>query len=277
MPVPLVRRPAVAGRFYPARAEVLSRDLDKYLAAEESEAGKIESALGCVVPHAGYKYSGGVAGAVYRRLPARSSYLILGPNHFGLGEPLAVVSAGIWLTPLGGVGIDAVVAQALRRSCHLLMEDPGAHAEEHSLEVQLPFLQREMRAFSFVPIAIGVSGYAALEALGHGIAEALKDLAPRPLIVASSDMNHYEPDSITRVKDRMAIDRMLALDPKGLDEVRRREDISMCGYGPTIAMLTAAKELGAQHAELVKYATSADADATGDRSAVVGYAGIIVS
>lgn len=275
MPPPSVRRPAVAGRFYPARAGVLSRDLDKYLAAEEGAAGRIENALGCVVPHAGYIYSGPVAGAVYRRLPGRPSYIILCPNHFGRGAPLAMMSAGTWLTPLGEVHVDSALAGAVGRSCHLLAEDAEAHAEEHSLEVQLPFLQRTVKEFTFVPIALGVSGYAALESVGHGVAEAVKNAPGRVLIVASSDMNHYEPDGVTRVKDRKAIDRILALDPQGLYEVIRREDISMCGYGPTIAMLTAARELGAQGAELVKYATSADA--SGDRSAVVGYAGIIVS
>ena len=275
MPAQSVRHPAVAGRFYPARPEILTRDLDGYLAGEETSAGKIEGALGCVVPHAGYIYSGGVAGAVYHRLPARPSYIILGPNHFGRGAPLAIMSAGRWLTPLGEVAVDTALAQAIHSGCHLVMEDAEAHAEEHSLEVQLPFLQREVKKFTFVPIAIGVSGYNALEAVGHGIAQAVRTAPGRVLIVASSDMNHYEPDSITRVKDRKAIDKILALDPKGLYEVIRREDISMCGYGPTIAMLTAAQELGAQGAELVKYATSADS--SGDRSSVVGYAGIVVS
>jgi len=129
--------------------------------------------------------------------------------------------------------------------------------------------------FSFVPIAIGVGGYSTLETFGHGIAQALKRVERPVMMIASSDMNHYEPDSITRLKDRKAIDKILALDPAGLYEVLRREDISMCGYGPAIAMLTAAKDLGAARAELVKYATSADT--SGDRSAVVGYAGIIVS
>jgi MEMO1 family protein len=275
MPAPAVRPPAVAGRFYPARVEVLSRDLDKYLAAEEAACGKIENALGCVVPHAGYMYSGPVAGAVYSRLPARTSYIILCPNHFGRGAPLAMMTAGTWLTPLGEVPVDGALARAIRQGCHLILEDSEAHAEEHSLEVQLPFLQRAVKEFTFVPIAIGVSGYAALESVGRGVAQAAGSAASRPLIIASSDMNHYEPDSITRVKDRKAIDAILALDPQRLYEVIRREDISMCGYGPTIAMLTAAKELGAESAELVKYATSADA--SGDRSAVVGYAGIVVS
>jgi AmmeMemoRadiSam system protein B len=155
------------------------------------------------------------------------------------------------------------------------MEDAKAHEDEHSIEVQLPFLQRLVGAFTFVPIAIGVSRYAALEALGHGMAHAIKTVARSVLIIASSDMNHYEPDDVTRVKDRKAIDQILALDPVGLYEVVRREDISMCGYGPAVAMLTAVKDLGATRAELIRYATSADT--SGDRSAVVGYAGVVVS
>lgn len=275
MQVAAVRRPAVAGRFYPAKAETLSRDLDTYVGPDPEKAVKVEDALGCVVPHAGYMYSGHVAGAVYRRLPARSSYIILCPNHFGRGAPLAMMSSGTWLTPLGAVPVDTTLAHAVRQGCHLVLDDPTAHVDEHSLEVQLPFLQHLVKEFSLVPIAIGVGGYAALESLGHGVAQAARH-APKPvLIIASSDMNHYEPDSVTRRKDQKAIDKMLALDPEGLYEVIRREDISMCGYGPAIAMLTAAKELGARRAELVKYATSADA--SGDRSAVVGYAGIIVS
>ncbi len=270
-----VRHPAVAGRFYPGRPEVLQRDLDKYLAPQESGGAKIENALGCIVPHAGYMYSGGVAGAVYHKLPARPSYVILCPNHFGRGAPLAIMSSGSWLTPLGEVAIDSPLAQRLRQASHVLMEDAEAHAEEHSLEVQLPFLQREFGKFTFVPIAVGVSGYAPLEAIGHALGRALAEPANRPLIIASSDMNHYEPDSVTRLKDRKAIDRILELDPQGLYEVLRREDISMCGYGPAVAMLTAARDLGARHAELVKYATSGDT--SGDRSAVVGYAGIIIS
>jgi len=230
--------------------------------------------LGCVVPHAGYMYSGHVAGAVFGRLPKRPTYIILGPNHTGRGAPLAIMSSGEWLTPLGRVPVDSALARLLRRSCHLLMEDAEAHEDEHSLEVQLPFLQRSVGEFKFVPIAIGVGGYSGLESLGHSIAQAVGPTVP-VMIIASSDMNHYEPDSLTRQKDRKAIDKILALDPPGLYEVLRHDDISMCGYGPTIAMLTAAKDLGAQRAELVKYATSADT--SGDRDAVVGYAGIVVS
>ena len=275
MQTPTVRRPAVAGRFYPAKPEVLARELDQYLAADASRPEKMQAALGCVVPHAGYMYSGHVAGAVFERLPARATYIILCPNHTGRGAPLAIMSKGEWLTPLGAVSIDADLATRLQNSCHLLMEDAKAHEDEHAIEVELPFLQRHVGAFTFVPIAIGVSRYAALEALGHGMAQALRSAAVPVLIVASSDMNHYEPDDITRVKDRKAIDQILALDAAGLYEVIRKEDISMCGYGPAVAMVTAAKDLGASRAELIRYATSADT--SGDRSAVVGYAGMVIS
>ena len=272
MPSPAIRPPTVAGRFYPGRPEALGRQLDQYLG---NEAEKIDGALGCVVPHAGYMYSGHVAGAVFGKLPKRSTYIILCPNHTGRGAPLAIMSSGEWLTPLGRAAIDSAMARLLRQSWRLLMEDAEAHEDEHSIEVQLPFLQRSVGEFKFVPIAIGVGGYSGLESLGHSIAQAVRPTAGTVMIIASSDMNHYEPDGLTRVKDRKAIDKILALDAPGLYEVVRHEDISMCGYGPTIAMLTAAKDLGAQGAELVKYATSADT--SGDRDAVVGYAGIVVS
>jgi len=276
MQAPFVRPPAVAGRFYPARAETLSHDLDEYLAPgpEAPAEGEAGEPLGCVVPHAGYMYSGHVAGAVYRQLPPRPSYIILGPNHFGRGAPLAMMSQGAWRTPLGEVPLDSELGEAVRQGCHLLMEDRDAHQTEHSLEVQVPFLQRRVGQFYMLAIAVGSVGYAALESLGHGVAQAVKQAQRPVLIIASSDMNHYEPDGITREKDHRAIQRILARDPDGLYHVLRREGISMCGYGPAISMLTAAIELGADRASLVKYATSADV--SGDRSAVVGYAGIIV-
>jgi len=275
MEKPVVRKPAVAGRFYPARPEILSRDLERYLSPAGEPSATVEGALGCVVPHAGYMYSGHVAGAVYHKLPPRASYLILCPNHFGRGAPLATMSSGAWLTPLGEVPVDHDLATAVLDACPMVTEDRVAHSEEHALEVQLPFLQHAVKGFRFVPVAVGVGTYLPLEALGHGIARAVA-AAPKPvMIVASSDMNHYEPDGITRIKDRKAIDQILNLDARGLYDVVGREDISMCGYGPTVALLTAANDLGAKKAELVKYATSADAG--GDADAVVGYAGIIIS
>jgi AmmeMemoRadiSam system protein B len=274
MQASVVRRPAVAGRFYPAKPELLARDLEAYLAPEPPSSEKVEKALGCVVPHAGYMYSGHVAGAVYRKLPAYDSYVILGPNHFGRGAPLATMCAGSWLTPLGTVPVDVALSEGVRAGCHLLADDTAAHAAEHSLEVQVPFLQHRFKNIRIVPIAVGQAGYAELELLGRGLAHAIQQAGKSVLMIASTDLNHYEPDHITRVKDRKAIDRVLAVDPLGLWDVLRLEDISMCGYGPTIVMLTAAKELGVRFVELVKYATSADAG--GDPDAVVGYAGMIV-
>ncbi|MGH9353315.1 MAG: AmmeMemoRadiSam system protein B [Terriglobia bacterium] len=268
-----VRMPAVAGRFYPSTLAELTRDVDGYLMQGNQES--IERALGCVAPHAGYMYSGHVAGAVYRRLPSRSCFLILGPNHFGRGrEPLALTSDGQWRTPLGDAPVNCRLADIIQGHCPALAEDAVAHEREHSIEVQLPFLQRRIRDFSFVPVAVGAAGFETLVALGQGIAQALKEFPEPVLIVASSDMNHYEPDGITRAKDGQAVERILALDPMGLYEVVRRKNISMCGIGPAIAMLTALKERGASSAVVAKYATSADAG--GDRNAVVGYAGIII-
>jgi len=264
------RPPAVAGRFYPAQPAALRRELEGYLAKQRTQA-----AIGCVVPHAGIMYSGHVAGAVYARLPPFSSYIILCPNHSGYGQPLAILSEGEWETPLGDVPIDAALAGALKRSCRLLEEDEAAHRFEHSLEVQLPFLQCLQSNLRFVPIAVGVGRYEPLEELGRAVAQVVKETKEPPLIVASSDLNHYEPDAINRAKDHKAIERILALDPRGLYDTVRREDISMCGFGPTVAMLTAAKQLGATRGELVRYANSGDI--TGDRSAVVGYAGILIS
>ena len=266
-----VRQPAVAGTFYPGDPAKLRRDVASYL--EPGAKQKMTPSLGCVVPHAGYMYSGHVAGAVYAQLELPSRFIILCPNHTGAGEPLAINSAGAWATPLGAAKIDGELAAQMKAAFPYLEEDAKAHRAEHSLEVQLPFLQVLHPEFSFVPICIGVGQLAVLQALGQAIAGVLANESG-VMVIASSDMNHYESDAITRVKDKQAIDRILVLDPTGLYETVRRERISMCGYGPTVAMLTAVKSLGATQAELVKYATSGDI--SGDREAVVGYAGIVV-
>jgi len=266
----IVRPPAVAGQFYPGRADVLLRDIREYTS---SEAEKLPT-LGCVVPHAGYMYSGHVAGALYATLKLPKRYVILCPNHTGVGAPLAIMSEGAWETPLGHVPIDADLAQSLKERFSLLAEDRLAHRTEHALEVQLPFLQALEKKFSFVPITVGTSRLDVLQALGKVIAQALRSMEEPAMVIASSDMNHYESDAVTRVKDHKAIDRVLALDPEGLHETVQREHITMCGYGPAVVMLTATKALGATKAELVKYATSGDV--SGDKDWVVGYAGIAV-
>ena len=275
-----VRTPAVAGRFYPGRAEELLRDIRGYT-SRDNTAAEIAgiAAIGCVVPHAGYIYSGGVAGAVYSRLKIPKRTVILCPNHTGKGRPLAVMANTAWKTPLGEVAADADLGGRLLRRFPRLEEDSAAHRGEHAIEVQLPFLQAQQPELSVVPIVIGTSDFDILRDLGEALADAIaaaeEDPDEKVLIVASSDMNHYESDAITRVKDHKAIERVLAMDARGLWEVVINEDISMCGFGPTVAMLTAAKLLGATSATLVKYATSGEV--SGDYEAVVGYAGIIVS
>jgi AmmeMemoRadiSam system protein B len=266
----MIRPAAVAGRFYPSDPRELSRQVDAYT----KDGGEKKSAIGCVVPHAGYMYSGHVAGAVYRVLQLPRRILLLGPRHFPRGEALAILSEGAWNTPLGDAKIDAELAAELARAFPRLREDEVAHSVEHSLEVQIPFLQRLAGSFSFVPIVLGIDRYPVLEELGRAVARVVAAQKEPVLLVASSDMNHYESDEITRIKDHQAIDQILALDPRGLYDTIRAKAISMCGYAPTVVMLTAARALGATSAELVRYATSGDI--TGDRDEVVGYAGLII-
>jgi hypothetical protein len=200
--------------------------------------------------------------------------LVLCPNHTGKGRALAIVSEGAWETPLGNVPIDNAFATALKQRCSVLQEDSSAHRSEHAAEVELPFLQIRQAQLRFVPIALSTGQFKALEELGNAIADVIAVQNDPVLIVASSDMNHYESDAVTRLKDRSAIEPILRLDARSLYDVVTQEHISMCGFGPAVTMLTAAKSLGATSAELVKYATSGDV--SGDLDTVVGYAGIMV-
>ncbi len=265
-----IRHPAVAGRFYPRYSHDLRAEVKVYC----PEGEKAVHALGCVAPHAGYMYSGHVAGAVYARLELPARNIVLCPNHTGMGHPLSIMSQGAWETPLGNVAIDSDLAGSLKQHFPRLGEDAQAHRAEHAAEVQLPFLQVRRPGCSFVPIALGTAQYEVLEGLGQAMAETIEAMGEHVLIVASSDMNHYENDSVTRAKDHKAIERILVLDARGLFDVVMNESISMCGFGPTVVMLTAVRRLGAKHTELVRYATSGDV--TGDRDHVVGYAGILV-
>jgi hypothetical protein len=192
-----------------------------------------------------------------------------------MGYPLAIMTSTPWQTPLGEVAADPELGSALLQRFPALREDSAAHRSEHAIEVQLPFLQTQRSDLSFVPIAVGTRDFDILRGLGEAIADVISSRPDKVLVVASSDMNHYESDAVTRIKDKMAIERVLALDPRALWEVVMNEDISMCGFGPTVAMLTAAQRLGATSATLTKYATSGEI--SGDYEKVVGYAGIIVS
>jgi AmmeMemoRadiSam system protein B len=267
----MFRLPAVAGRFYPDDPAELVRQIAAFARSSEE---KPRQAIACVVPHAGYRYSGHVAGAVYARLKLPRRFLLLGPRHSPRGQAQAILSDGAWQTPLGRVEIDSGLARELTGAYPRLREDDVAHRDEHALEVQLPFLQYLSGDFHFVPIALGITDYVQLELLGHAVAEVLRQQPDPVLMIASSDMNHYESDEITRHKDRLALERVLELDARGLFDTVRREGITMCGLGPVVSVLTAARLLGATRATLVRYATSGDI--TGDRHDVVGYAGVIV-
>jgi len=267
----ILRHPAVAGRFYPGDPDDLRAEARDYLSQTTQQPVK---AIGCIAPHAGYMYSGHVAGAVFAHIEIPERCVVLCPNHTGMGRALAVMSEGSWQTPLGEVPIDAQLAGALKRRFPALQEDSAAHRAEHAAEVELPFLQLRQPKLRFLPIALGTAQFEVLAGLGAALAEVIASQEDSVLIVASSDMNHYQSDAITRAKDHRAIERILTLDARGLFDVVTQQDISMCGFGPAVAMLTAARQLGAKSAELVKYATSGDV--SGDRDIVVWYAGMVV-
>ncbi len=265
----MVRNPVVAGKFYPGTALQLRSAIERFI---DPNAVK-EDAIGLLCPHAGYDYSGPVAGATISRVKIKDTCIILGPNHTGRGAPFSIMAEGSWRTPLGEVQIDSALARQLLAGSKYLKEDALAHQSEHSIEVQVPFLQYFEPTVRIVPIVIAYATGEAYKDLGREIAAVIKQANASVLLLASSDMTHYEPDQAARKKDKQAIEAMLALDENEL--LRRVEAlrISMCGFAPAAVMIAAAKYLGAKSAELVKYQTSGDT--SGDRSAVVGYAGII--
>jgi AmmeMemoRadiSam system protein B len=275
MSTTILRHPAVAGRFYPGDPDDLRAEAQGYLSQSISNTSIATKAIGCIAPHAGYMYSGHVAGAVFGQIEIPRLCVVMCPNHTGMGRPLAVMSEGAWETPLGEVPIDAEFALALQQRFPVLHNDPAAHRAEHAAEVELPFLQLRQPDLRIVPIALGTGQFEVLEQLGFALADVVAQQRDPVLLVASSDMNHYESDVVTRAKDHRAIERILTLDARGLFDVVTQQNVSMCGFGPAVVMLTAARQLGAKSAQLVKYATSGDV--SGDREMVVGYAGVIVA
>lgn len=265
----MIRKPAVAGQFYPGSAAVLEREVQSYLVP-----GKEKEVLGVISPHAGYIYSGHVAGAVFSCIAVPDDVIILGPNHRGMGDPFAIMAEGSWQMPNGEVAINKELAALILKNSQHITDDYRAHTYEHSLEVQVPFLQALNKDFRLVPIALTRGSWKVCREIGESIARAIKDYGRKVLIVASSDMTHYESDKSARQKDKLAIDHILALDPQGLLAVVHKHDISMCGVIPATITLAACEELGATHAELVKYATSGDV--SGDYLQVVGYAGLYI-
>jgi AmmeMemoRadiSam system protein B len=263
------RECAVAGRFYPAEPARLAAEVSRHL-ADVDPAGAAP-ALGIVVPHAGYVYSGAIAGATYSRVQVPERAIVLCPNHTGLGRLAALWPDGGWVTPLGRVPVDPALADALA-ACPLVEPDRAAHRKEHALEVQLPFLLARRPDIAIAPLCLGPLDLAQCREVGAAVAAAARLGA---LVVASSDMNHYLPADETERRDRRALERLLALDPEGLYQTVRREHITMCGVVPATVMLYAARELGATRAQLVRYGHSGLVN--GDLGAVVGYAGVIVA
>lgn len=265
------RAPAVAGRFYEGDPRSLAREVRALLSAA---AGAPRPAIGVVAPHAGYLYSGAIAGAVYARVAVPPRVIVVGPNHTGLGRMAALWPAGGgWRTPLGTVPVSRPLTEALALGAPLVEHDRAAHLREHSLEVQVPFLEVARPDVELAGLCLGPLDLEDCEAVGRTVADAAR--AHGALVVASSDMSHYIPAAEAREKDRHAIDRVLALDPEGLYRTVRREGLTMCGVIPVTVMLFAARALGATGAELVRYGHSGEV--TGDDDEVVGYAGLIVS
>jgi len=265
------RRPFVAGQFYPGDEERLRRTIEEMSGPQ----GSAKKSIAVVSPHAGYVYSGPVAGAVFASAIVPGTVVIIGPGHREIGPVFAVQGRGSWLTPLGESPIDTRLASRIMKRCALVEEDEQAHLGEHSLEVQLPFIQYHRKDAAIVPICVShEAGYGQLEALGRALAEAIRDSGRETLIVASTDMSHYVDQKTAEKKDMLAIRKVLDLDPAGLFETVTKERISMCGHQPTAAALVAAIGLGASGAELVRYQTSGKT--TGDYAQVVGYAGIRV-
>ncbi|MDD2737105.1 MAG: AmmeMemoRadiSam system protein B [Desulfuromonadaceae bacterium] len=265
------RQPAVAGQFYPGSEQALRDALSRLIPDHASPI----PVTGLISPHAGYVYSGAIAGRLYGRITIPATVLIIGPNHHGVGEAAALYPDGEWLTPLGTTAINSRLNALLLQHGRYLRSDSIAHRNEHSLEVQLPFIQYLRPDVTIAALCIGHGDYAPLRDIGHGIAAAIREYGEEVLIIASSDMTHYESADSARQKDEMALERALALDGKGLLEVCHSRGITMCGVVPATVMIEAALQLGASKAELVAYGNSGDV--SGDNRQVVGYAAVTVS
>ncbi|MBS7643344.1 AmmeMemoRadiSam system protein B [Candidatus Bathyarchaeota archaeon] len=278
-----VRRPCQAGAFYAGSPTALHAEIEecflhrlgpgKLPKLQETGPRRI---LALISPHAGYMYSGPVAAHSYYALALDGKpalIVILGPNHTGLGSGISIMADGSWKTPFGNVEVDKEVAEKILRASKLIDVDDTAHAYEHSIEVQLPFLQYLYgSAFRFVPICMMLQDLETSQEVGAAIANAVSGIDV--VLIASTDFSHYVPQLEADRNDHLALDAILKLDEVQLQSVVETYNISMCGYGPVTAVITAAKQLGASSANLLCYRTSGDV--TGDRSAVVGYAAVSI-
>ena len=264
------RSAAVAGTFYPDSPNELRHEVETLL----NTGAKASPAVAAVAPHAGYIYSGKVAGEVFSRLEIPSTVIILTPDHTGAGKPFAVWPEGNWETPLGKVAVDEELARELIAECPPLTSDFRGHLREHAGEVMLPFLQFKRPDVRVVVVVMDMADMETLQALGLAIAGVMKRQTQLPLLLASSDMTHFKSDAVAREQDQAAIDAILKLDEQELYQVVTGRGITMCGIASVTTTISAAKKLGARGAELIMYDTSASA--SGDTSNVVGYAGLIL-
>jgi len=264
-----VREPSVAGTFYPADAHALKEFCEAHL---QPTAHPI-AAKAIILPHAGYVYSGQTACRVVSQVDVPKKNFLIGPNHHGIGAPFAIAQQGEWETPLGRVPIDLDLAKGLLEACSEIKDDEDAHLYEHSLEVEIPFLQTKNPWLEIVPLVVGTSSLPDAREVANACGRYLAAQSEPVLIVASSDMNHYEDDKMTRVKDRYALEAIENLDEDALAKAIKSHRISMCGFVPVFMLLTMKEFLGIQKATLVDYRTSSEA--SGDYGHVVGYAGFI--
>ncbi|MFC1843553.1 AmmeMemoRadiSam system protein B [Thermodesulfobacteriota bacterium] len=269
----MLRSPAVAGQFYPGNKESLIKSLNNLIPDIPPEEKK--EAIAVISPHAGYMYSGGVAGETIASVEVPENVIILGPNHTGYGAPVALMDHGAWEMPMGQVEINRELAAAIAESSSQIQVDEIAHRFEHSLEVQVPFLQHMQKKLTITPLVVSHVSYQTCVSVGNGLAEAIKSYNKPVLIVASTDMTHYESRESAGSKDGMALERIKALAPEGLYNTVVGNRISMCGIMPTTVTLIAALALGAKKAELIRYTDSGEA--SGDTSRVVGYAGLVIA
>jgi MEMO1 family protein len=264
------RSAAVAGRFYSGNGMQLAKDVEKYSLKDSAR----QKVIGLLSPHAGLMYSGHVAGALYSSIVFPETFIILCPNHTGLGPDISIMSSGEWEIPSARFSVDEELAGRIMQKLPFFKEDMQAHIHEHSIEVQLPFMAHGAAACKIVPVALGRVSLEQCREAGKGIAEAVSESGRDTVIVASSDMSHYEEDQTARKLDGLAIKEILALNPEGLYSTVIENHITMCGFIPATIMLYAALGLGAKAATLIKYATSGEV--SGDYERVVGYAGIAV-
>jgi len=275
-----IRLPSQAGAFYAGKAESLKRQIEECF-LHELGPGKIPTVvkgprriIGLICPHAGYMYSGPVAAHAYYNLALDGKpdiVVLFGPNHTGYGSALAIMNEGFWRTPLGDVEVDSETANKIVKEARIVDVDDSAHRHEHSIEVQLPFLQYLFGSeFKIVPICFLMQDLPSAKDVGQAVARVLS--GKNALIIASSDMTHYEPQKSAEKKDRLALQAVEAMDEERFYSVIEEHRITACGYGPIMALITASKVLGAKEAKLLCYRTSGDV--IGDYSAVVGYAAV---